>query len=99
ARGPGRRRTGAAGAAATGPPPRDLAAWVVPLALQDIEVIASGVQHYDALLEMQRDRGPIGDDGADPRPDPSAEATGAEQGGRAARPPGARRALATRGLP
>lgn len=32
------------------PPPRDLAAWVVPIALQDIEVIASGVQHYDALL-------------------------------------------------
>jgi hypothetical protein len=32
------------------PPPRDLAASVVPTALQDVEVIASGVQHYDALL-------------------------------------------------
>jgi transposase len=32
------------------PPPRDLAASVVPIALQDIEVIASGIQHYDALL-------------------------------------------------
>jgi transposase len=32
------------------PPPRDLAASVVPIALQDIEVIANGVQHYDALL-------------------------------------------------
>ena len=28
----------------------DLAASVVPIALQDIEVIASGIQHYDALL-------------------------------------------------
>lgn len=32
------------------PPPRDLPASVVPGVLQDIEVIASGVQHYDALL-------------------------------------------------
>jgi transposase len=32
------------------PPPRDLAVSVVPTALQDIEVIASGVQHYDSLL-------------------------------------------------
>lgn len=32
------------------PPPRELASDAIPVSLQDIEVMSSGVQHYDALL-------------------------------------------------